>query len=458
MRRIRTYLLLASISLLWACKSNEVNFSYTPDAPRAGQNITFSNLTTEGEEWLWDFGDGGESTLKSPSKTYRKAGTYVVTLTADGKAHRKCSKEITVYDTIPTFSIDADNITYRKSITFTAVLYNPYSYTVTYAWSLPPSAVITAGDLTEKSVTAYFTEQEADAEVSLTLNIGNTEYTTTQTFHIYDTPAPSLIMATDAQLLRQRLFDNGEEAPRPIDTDADIVSHTTALLTQADTLYLIAHAGSTQTSALYALNMQNEQLLTIISTSTNNTNQVLSTGLIANDQCYVGGRDAIYHIPLSLRNALLSDNSSYLFAQHTEFPDMPSGNTTGISLCGNIWLWSTGQGICRFTADRNNMGMILTEYDIQTFGTDPIARKLYFVSGSKLWVSNIDGTYTRALTDNVIGAIAIDNSSNRIYFSRTDGVAYLPLVQTQNNQTAAAPILFNNVTGVKALCPDNTKR
>jgi gliding motility-associated-like protein len=46
--------------------------------------VQFSDLSTPGSgsntEWLWDFGDGANSTLQNPSHTYATAGNYTVTL------------------------------------------------------------------------------------------------------------------------------------------------------------------------------------------------------------------------------------------------------------------------------------------------------------------------------------------------------------------------------------------
>ena len=70
---------------MMACKKIDVDFSYSPDQPKAGEKVTFTNLSTGGEEWAWTFGDGGTSTLKSPTYTYKNPGTYTVTLKVDGK-------------------------------------------------------------------------------------------------------------------------------------------------------------------------------------------------------------------------------------------------------------------------------------------------------------------------------------------------------------------------------------
>ncbi|MEQ9440922.1 MAG: PKD-like domain-containing protein [Cyclobacteriaceae bacterium] len=62
------------------------------DAPNAGFSvdnnpacvdnpIQFTNSSTPGFQYSWDFGDGTNSTVKNPSKTYTTAGSHTVTLT-----------------------------------------------------------------------------------------------------------------------------------------------------------------------------------------------------------------------------------------------------------------------------------------------------------------------------------------------------------------------------------------
>ena len=63
------------------------NFSATPVSGGAPQNVQFTDLTTnEPTTWLWDFGDGGTSTVQNPSRTYASPGTYNVELTATSNA------------------------------------------------------------------------------------------------------------------------------------------------------------------------------------------------------------------------------------------------------------------------------------------------------------------------------------------------------------------------------------
>jgi PKD repeat protein len=58
--------------------------SFTSDFTEARvlQAIKFTNSSTNSESYLWEFGDGQTSVGTNPSKTYTRAGTFTVKLTA----------------------------------------------------------------------------------------------------------------------------------------------------------------------------------------------------------------------------------------------------------------------------------------------------------------------------------------------------------------------------------------
>lgn len=56
-------------------------FEYSGGDCKAPCVVRFINLSENAEDYLWDFGDGGYSTLKEPEYRYAKAGSYTVTLT-----------------------------------------------------------------------------------------------------------------------------------------------------------------------------------------------------------------------------------------------------------------------------------------------------------------------------------------------------------------------------------------
>ncbi|MCF8277675.1 MAG: PKD domain-containing protein [Flavobacteriales bacterium] len=60
------------------------NFNYRPtDATMLDPRIRFTNTTSNGVTYVWDFGDGGSSTEANPTNSYPAEGDYVVTLLAE---------------------------------------------------------------------------------------------------------------------------------------------------------------------------------------------------------------------------------------------------------------------------------------------------------------------------------------------------------------------------------------
>jgi PKD repeat protein len=79
-------------------------FSGSPTSGVAPLNVDFSNTSTgDFDTSDWDFGDGGSSTVTSPSYTYTVPGVYTVTLTASGLGGADTltrTSYITVYEEI----------------------------------------------------------------------------------------------------------------------------------------------------------------------------------------------------------------------------------------------------------------------------------------------------------------------------------------------------------------------
>ena len=213
------------------CKRVEVDFSYTPTAPRAGEAVTFTNLCTEGEEWLWTFGDNATSLAKNPNHIYKKPGTYLVTLMVDSAKYNTCTKQITVYDTIPTFVCYTDSILHYQDVTFTANVYNPFNHTLTYKWILPDKCEIVSGTQDSHAITVFFTAPLQDS-VQLLLTQKDTTYSIKKAVKVHLTKAPAIVMCkTDHTIIRQRLINDRIEQPTTATTDKD--------------LYVIEHACDT---------------------------------------------------------------------------------------------------------------------------------------------------------------------------------------------------------------------
>ena len=216
---------------LIACKKNEVGFNYSPEAPRAGQEVTFNNLSTSGEEWSWTFGDGTVSTLKNPTHTYKKPGKYVVTLKVDDKNNLKVAKEITIADTVPTFSCEDSVFYIYEDYTFTAEVYNPYNYEVKYLWDIytvpmdtwetMPQSTLIDGDLTSSSLKVSFLVQTI-YYVGLQIVVNaDTTYVQREIF-VNDRSTNAVLIRTAEADYRQRIFGKRAEDPQ-VATDEQAV-------------------------------------------------------------------------------------------------------------------------------------------------------------------------------------------------------------------------------------------
>lgn len=198
------------------CKRVEVDFSYAPTAPRAGETVTFTNLCTEGEEWLWTFGDNTTSFAKSPKHIYKKPGTYLVTLMVDSAKYNTCTKEVTVYDTIPTFVCSTDSILHYQDVTFTANVYNPFNHSLTYEWIVSPNFKMLSQSNEQSKIYGYFKSQTAQDSVTLRLTLNGKEFLITKHFPVHLTQAPAIVMhLTDNQMVRQRIINDRIEEHTP---------------------------------------------------------------------------------------------------------------------------------------------------------------------------------------------------------------------------------------------------
>lgn len=80
-----------------------------------GETVSFTNLTDETDvnvSYRWDFGDGGTSTLDSPTHAYATAGNYNVKLVATIQG---CSDSITIINAV---QVDTPQIDFFPSATF----------------------------------------------------------------------------------------------------------------------------------------------------------------------------------------------------------------------------------------------------------------------------------------------------------------------------------------------------
>ena len=474
---IKTHIFLTSLCLLLvACKEKEVSFTYSPEEPRAGASIRFTNNTSEGETWEWNFGDGTTASSKNPSKVYKRPGTYTVVLVVDKKQSRRASATITVVDTIPQITLADDSLVYfMRPARLRMNAYNPYNYTKTFQWQLNDNVELLEGKLTDEYITVLFNKQHSsDQSVSCKVTIGDASYTCEKSFYVRDTLAPQIVMSKKGNfLLLQRSFAYGIEEPRMAAFDLiseDETSYVYSMAVDGNTLFMFM-AKEFQDAPIYALDLTTGDMEKVVYNAVTGEGQGFYNGVLHNGMLYwtdyTGGM--IYHVPSNVRNrAFTAGTSSAQYwgdICHVGYPLTSGSTVTGLAAYNDYFLMGYGQGIYRFTAaDRGattppTAGEILTDVEVECFALDPIAKKIYFVTDDGLFVCNFNGDNIRMLNTEANGnAVCVDNTTEYVYWTQDNGVFRMPLIQSANNATTDIETQFNTYGDVEAITPDPTPR
>lgn len=166
----------------------------------------------------------------------KKPGTYTVTLMVDNKSSRSRTREITIYDTIPSFEISDTTLSIYHDYTLRALVYNPYNYPVSYEWVFPLNTIYVAPSDSTQSLSAasyklYFTQAMTEAPVWLRVILNGDTTLVKKSFNVSDYHTNSVLFRTSSGDYRQRIFGKRAEMfPMP-DPSA-----RTALDTEQDTL------------------------------------------------------------------------------------------------------------------------------------------------------------------------------------------------------------------------------
>jgi PKD repeat protein len=107
------FLLLGSL-VFFSCNKEEMpSASFdVPGSVAKGSEVQFTNNSGNSKSYLWQFGDGQETTDKDPVHIYSTSGTYEVSLTAYSESKNlgdKVTAELTVFTPIPNASFTASD-------------------------------------------------------------------------------------------------------------------------------------------------------------------------------------------------------------------------------------------------------------------------------------------------------------------------------------------------------------
>ncbi len=466
-----------SVFTFFSCSDNVVpDFSFAPEIPKAGQTVTFTNLTTGDDDWTveswsWNFGDDSKSTAKSPKHIYKDAGKYSITLMVDSNKNLTKTLDITVYDSIPTIYVNTDSVIYYKKSTFSVLVYNPSSLDITYEWTFSSNAQgdLTNGKSTESEVEVFFNKPDIEEYVSLHIVMEDELDTTiVDTFYIHDLKAKSLLMAQrNGNILRQRIYDNGLEAYT--NTAVTAGKHPFNISALSNMLYIFDAGADVAYKTDWLTNTSGNGNIRVYNMNTKTTNEIVNNngksshfgfynGFVDNNFIYwTDYSEFLYKTPLNSSLGSFNwkgsaDNQTsvpYYLAKADRLGYYGNGLASnqfsgGIRYYDQAYFWAkggSGKGIYRFlptdilSANVNGniaaptLGAILTDFSIRAFTIDEINQKIYFsvtAPADKVgfWVANMKGTNAVRIDDApmddqslYITGIAVDNVSNKVFWA-----------------------------------------
>lgn len=441
-----------------------VAFSFSPESPKAGEEVTFTNASNGGTTFAWEFGDGGTSDEKNPAYTFGKAGTYSVVLTVDGNASNAATKDVTVGAPVPVISYLPAVVEKRAEITFSVAAYNPDQKAVTYAWDFGDSAEgaeLTDGKSTAASPVVVF-NSEAIVPVKISVTIDGSTFSATTNVDVKGQLAKTLLFSVvdlneSGSIYSKKLFDGFDEPAT--DLNVPTKSHPLTLKVANDRLYVFdAGVGIKYTTGeaakpdglIFSTGLADpsdyKTIMTFKDAPEGVTNyhdpffgEVTSDKIYFTDRLYgvtsisVDTENAKYTIedfPFFLKNGDLGYSSANRTDGGPTYGCCALNGTFKIRSNGEIW-WaknSTDKGLWRFTSDdigKTNtvpaLGGILTTESVRAFELDETNQKIYFsinkLSGTLdlgFYRANFDGSNIELIDGSRIDSEGGDNERTGI--------------------------------------------
>ena len=433
---MKKYILLLLPLFLLSCHSREIGFTYSPSEPRAGQLIKFTNTSETGDTWSWNFGDGSSSTVKSPTKIYKSAGTYTVVLRVDDRKSMTYTSTIVVVDSIPQLQVSDTVPSIYSNITCSVMCYNPNNLKVEYLWMLSDNAVLadSTAHLTDSAITVYMTEPESREVIKAAVTIGSRTDTISYTVKVRDMAAPTLLLTTTAdEFCRQRAFvrELGSYIvyPFPLKANQLSVYESSAFAFTDDGVWKIDNGAIRQV--------------------VESANPVI-TGTVLRDTLYwKSAADKVHCLPLGQLGAPVASETSN---------EMTGSLADSQQVLNAVYMTNDGKDLC-FAGDGCLIGnkSSMAVQKISALEVDKINGKVFLIDSQNgmLAVANAGDELTgiTPLAPCNGNKLAIDYNADRIYYTYNNQLFCFPLLHTINNVTTANPKLLNDGVATFAFDP-----
>jgi PKD repeat protein len=175
------------------------NFTASITSGTAPLNVDFTDKSTGTiTKWLWDFGDGGSSTMQNPSYRYQAEGAYTVTLTAYGPGGSDTEKRVAFITVVPEGTSRQVSLAPQQDtfLNLDDVNYSTDSMLNTYTWPAQRVANAILMHFNLANIPAGATIHKASLDLYLVEADQQPEATYTITVHRIIRKKPNLNQAT----------------------------------------------------------------------------------------------------------------------------------------------------------------------------------------------------------------------------------------------------------------------
>ncbi|WP_276501440.1 PKD domain-containing protein [Terrimonas pollutisoli] len=171
-------------------QSTVAGFTYFVSGSVAPVTVSFLDISSNATGWIWDFGDGGTSTVQNPVHTYSTAGDYTVTLIASGAGGKKDSTSQILHllnqPTVAGFTYSVSSGSIASNVHLTVGFLDTSTNATSWVWYFgdgttstvqnPVHTYSTAGDYTVTLIASGAVNTDSTFQILHLVNIANDTY------------------------------------------------------------------------------------------------------------------------------------------------------------------------------------------------------------------------------------------------------------------------------------------